>query len=119
MTTTAEDISITASSGNVFEDLGLPDAEEMLVKAELAHQIATIIKARKWTQIKAAEKLGMTQPKLSEMLRGKYRGISSQKMTHYLNLLGQDVEIVVRKVAKPRAPGHTRVIVVEPEYAYA
>jgi len=119
MTTTTEDISVTVSSGNVFEDLGLPDAEDMLVKAQLAHEIATIIKARRWTQSKAAEKLGMTQPKLSEMLRGKYRGISSQKMTSYLNLLGQDVEIVVKKVSNPRAPGHTRVVVVEPEYAYA
>lgn len=118
MTTTTEEI-ITPSSGNVFEDLGLPDAEEMLVKAQLAHEIATIIKTRRWTQAKTAERLEMSQPKLSDMLRGKYRGISVQKMTSYLNLLGQEIEIVVRKVANPRTNGHTKVVVIEPEFECA
>ncbi|MET0267266.1 MAG: helix-turn-helix transcriptional regulator [Duganella sp.] len=104
-----ETISITPSSGNVFADMGVEDASDMLVKADLAHQIAIIIKSRRLTQTKAAEKLGMSQPKLSEMLRGKYRGISQAKMVTYLNLLGQDVEIVIRKVSNPRAVGQTTV----------
>ncbi len=112
---TTENVSITHSSGNVFADLGLPDPADLLVKADLAYQIGSIIKARHWTQAKAAEKLGMTQPKLSEMLRGRFRGISQQKMVEYLNLLGQDIEIVVRKISNPRANGRTRVVVVEPD----
>lgn len=107
--TVIDDITIEEGSGNPYADLGRPDAEEMQVKAELAHQIALIIKSRHLTQQKAAELLGMPQPKLSEMLRGKFRGISQAKMMECLNRLGRDVDIVVRK-SSHRSLGHTHVV---------
>lgn len=103
------DITIEAGSGNPYADLGLREAEDMRVKADLARQIAQIIKGRHLTQQSAAELLGMTQPKLSEMLRGRFRGISQTKMIECLNRLGRDVNIVVRK-ANRRAVGHTQVV---------
>jgi predicted XRE-type DNA-binding protein len=79
-----DDIAIEQGSDNPYADLGRPDADEMRVKAELAHQIARLIKSRRLTQQRAAELLGMPQPKLSEMLRGKFRGISQAKMKECL-----------------------------------
>lgn len=106
---TIDDLTIEQASDNPYGDLGLPDAAEMLVKAELAHQIATIIKSRHLTQLRAAELLGMPQPKLSEMLRGKFRGISQAKMIECLNRLGRDVDIVVKKTTR-HGPGQTHVV---------
>jgi predicted XRE-type DNA-binding protein len=79
-----DDIAIEQGSDNPYADLGRPDADEMRVKAERAHQIAQMIKSRRLTQQRAAELLGMPQPKLSEMLRGKFRGISQAKMKECL-----------------------------------
>jgi predicted XRE-type DNA-binding protein len=110
MKTNIDTIAIEQSSGNPYADLGVSDADDMLVKAGLAREIAQIIKARRLTQQRAAELLGMTQPKLSEMLRGRFRGISQAKMIECLNRLGRDVSIVVSKVTH-RAPGHTQVVV--------
>lgn len=95
---------------NVYQDLGFPNAEEMQVKAALAAKIGEIIKHRHLTQIQAADLLGITQPKLSGMLRGQFRGISESKMIDCLNRLGRDVEIVVGKPSRSRKTGHTRVV---------
>lgn len=108
--TSIDTITIEQGSGNPYADLGIPDADDMLVKAGLAREIAQIIKARRLTQQRAAELLGMTQPKLSEMLRGRFRGISQAKMIECLNRLGRDVNIVVSKVTR-RVTGHTQVVV--------
>lgn len=80
MSTTSDDITIEEGSDNVYADLGYLDAEEMLVKASLAQEIAQILKSRRLTQQRASELLGISQPKLSDMLRGKFRGISQAKM---------------------------------------
>ena len=80
---------------NVYEQLGFPDAEEMLVKAQLVTQIAEILRERGWSQQQAARVLGLTQPKLSKMLRGQFRGISEMKMMDCLLRLGRAVKIVV------------------------
>ena len=101
---------IEQSSGNVYADLGSPDAEEMLVKARLATKIGEIIKHRHLTQQQAAAILGMSQSKISNMLRGNFRGISEAKMLSCLNLLGRDIEIVVRKAPRARSAGHTKVV---------
>jgi predicted XRE-type DNA-binding protein len=106
---TIEDIAIEQGSGNPYADLGRPDADEMQVKAGLASEIAQIIKNRKLTQQCAANILGMPQSKLSDLLRGKFRGISQAKMIECLNRLGHDVDIVVRK-ADGGALGHTQVV---------
>jgi predicted XRE-type DNA-binding protein len=107
---TINGIDIEIGSDNPYADLGFPDADEMLVKAKLAHEISQIIRSRHLTQQVAADLLGMPQPKLSEMLRGKFRGISQAKMIECLNRLGRDVDIVVKKASRS-APGHTQVVV--------
>ncbi len=90
---------------NVYAELGFKDADEMLVKAQLVVKIAETLRQRGWSQQQAAEVLGMTQPKLSKMLRGQFRGISEIKMMDCLVRLGREVKIVVgpeRKVASDR-----------------
>lgn len=96
------DISIIEGGPNVFADLGLPDAEELLVKAQLAYRIARDIKQRGLTQSEAAALIGLPQPKLSNMLRGKFRGISEDKMMRCLAALGHDVTIMVSPAAEAR-----------------
>ncbi len=104
------DIEITHSSGNVYEDLGLPDAEEMLVKAKLATTIQGIIESRGLTQTKAAQLIGLSQPKLSDLLKGKFRGISEAKMMECITRLGRDIQIVVNPHERPaNERGHIEV----------
>jgi len=89
------------STGNVFEDLGLPDAAEHLIKAGLVLRLSEIIRQRKLTQAAAAELMGIDQPKVSAMLGGQFRGYSVERLMRFLVALGHDVEIVV----KPRKHG--------------
>ena len=97
-------------SKNVYADLGMSDADEMLIKAQLATKIGEIIKQRKMTQTKAAAALGITQPKLSDMLRGRFRGISETKMLECLVRFGRDIEICVKPAPKRRTTGHVSVV---------
>ena len=101
---------IEISSGNVYADLGDSQADEMLVKARLAFKIGEIIKQRHLTQVEAADLLGLTQPKLSGLLRGQFRGVSEAKMLECLNRLGRDVQIVIRKRSRSQVDGHTSVV---------
>ena len=103
-------IEIEESSGNVYADLQTPDAEAVYVKAQLASKIGDIVRHRHLTQQQAAEILGITQPKLSGLLRGQFRGVSEAKMIECLNRLGRDVEIVVRKAPRSHPQGHTQVV---------
>lgn len=89
------------SSGNVFSDLGLADAEEHLIKAGLVVKIGRIIRQRELTQSGAAQLMGIDQPKVSAMLAGQFRGYSVERLMRFLVALGHDVEIVV----KPRKRG--------------
>ena len=89
------------SSGNVFADLGLADAEEHLIKAGLVVKISRIIRQRELTQAAAAQLMGIDQPKVSAMLAGQFRGYSVERLMRFLVALGHDVEIVV----KPRKRG--------------
>lgn len=102
--------NIERGSTNVYADLGLDNAEEMLVKAQLATEINDIIKQRKLTQVQAAELLGITQPKLSGLLRGQFRGISESKMLECLTHLGRDIEIVVKSTPRSRTEGYVKVV---------
>jgi predicted XRE-type DNA-binding protein len=97
-------------STNVYADLGFPDADEMLVKAQLATKIGEIIKRRRLTQVEAAEIVGMPQPKLSGLLRGQFRGISETKMLQCLTRLGRDVKIVVGPARRLSGAGHIEVL---------
>ena len=101
---------IEKGSMNVYADLGVAVADEMLVKAQLSMKIAEIIKLRKLTQTQASSLLGMTQPKLSNMLRGRFRGISEAKMLECMTLLGRDVQIVVKPASRSRKTGHVSVL---------
>ena len=84
------------SSGNVFADLGVPNADEHFVKAQLVFKINRIMKARRLKQVEAARLFGVRQPDVSKMLRGEFRQFSVERLLRFLVALGQDVEIVVR-----------------------
>jgi len=83
-------------SRNVFKDIGVPNAEEHFIKAQLVFKIDTIIKKRVLTQVEAAELFGVRQPDVSKMLRGDFRQFSVERLLHFLVALNQDVAIVVK-----------------------
>jgi predicted XRE-type DNA-binding protein len=95
----------------VYADLGYPDAEEMLVKAQLVFQISEIIRRKGLTQVEAAKLLELTQPKISAMLRGQFRGFSERKLIDCLTRLGRDVQIVIKEAPQRRAAGKLTVVV--------
>ncbi len=96
-------------SGNVFADLGFENPEEALAKAQLIHQISRIITANGWTQEQAANKLGIDQPKVSALVRGRLTGFSIERLSRFLNTLDYDVTISVSPKAPGRPHGHTTV----------
>jgi len=83
-------------SRNVFKDLGVPNAEEHLIKAQLVFKIDNIMKQRRLKQAEAADLLGIKQPDVSKMLRGDFRPFSIERLLRFLVALDQDVEIVVK-----------------------
>jgi predicted XRE-type DNA-binding protein len=102
------------SSGNVFADLGLKNPEELLAKAELVQRICDIIAARKLTQVRAAKLLGIDQPKVSALMRGRLDGFSTDRLFRLQSALGSGVEIIIRPAhrgreadprARPKRPG--------------
>ncbi|MFG1690578.1 helix-turn-helix domain-containing protein [Gemmatimonadota bacterium] len=103
---------VVESCGNVFADLGLPNADELKAKAELVIEISRIIEERGLKQVEAAEILGIDQPKVSALVRGRLRGFSMERLYRFLKALDQDVQIVVRP--KPRSSVAARVSVVRP-----
>jgi predicted XRE-type DNA-binding protein len=102
-------ITIEQSSGNVFADLGYPNAGEALAKARLAQRVAAVLEKKRLTQMQAATLLGIDQPKVSKLLRGRLREFSTERLFRFLNALDQDVEIVIR--SKPRSRRQARVSV--------
>jgi len=101
--------AVQASSGNVFADLDLPDAEERQCKAQLAQHIAVLLARRRLTQAAAAALLGVDQPKVSKLLAGRLAEFSTDRLLRFLTTLDQDVEIVVRGKARRRGPGRLSV----------
>ena len=97
---------IETSSGNVFADLGFADAEERMLKAQLAVKIAELIERKGWTQARTAEVIGLDQPKVSHLLRGRLSGFSADRLISILNRLGHSVEVRISE--KERTPGKTR-----------
>jgi len=104
------EIPVTASSGNVFEDLGFAEPEEELLKAQLASHIRQVIKRRRLTQTAAARVMHVDQPKVSALLNGRVANFSSERLMRLLTALGQDVEITVRSKPRKRAHGLIRVV---------
>ena len=103
-----DDARIEPGSGNVFADLGRPDAETHLLKAELVARIDQIIRERRLTQARAAELLGISQPDVSRLLRGNFRDYSVERLLRLMTILGRDVEIVIRK-PRARRPGRLSI----------
>jgi predicted XRE-type DNA-binding protein len=101
----------TAKVKSVYEELGFANADEMLIKARLVTEIAGQLKRRNITQSAAAELLGFPQPKLSNLLRGQFRGVSEKKLMECLTKLGQDVEISVKAAPRSRKVGRISVAI--------
>jgi predicted XRE-type DNA-binding protein len=102
-------MSKSKAAKSVYRELGFPDADEMLLKAQLVIKIAEILRERGWSQQQAAKVIGLTQPKLSRMLRGQFRGIGEIKMMDCLVRLGCGVKIVVGPESE-KAAGRVEVV---------
>jgi predicted XRE-type DNA-binding protein len=105
--------TVQTGSGNVFADLGLPNPEQRLAKAQLVQRISEIIKERNLTQTKAGDILGIDQAKVSKLVRGRLSEFSTSTLMEYLTRLDQDVEIVVRP--KPSTKATASLLVTIPE----
>ncbi len=101
-------VKIERSSGNVFADLGLPDAEAHLLKAELVARIDKIIRERGLKQVEAAKLLGLSQPDVSRLLRGSFEEFSMERLLRLLTALGRDIDIVIRESRSER-PGRLSI----------
>ena len=106
-----EDRTIHEVGDNIFADLGRPDADQLLAKAELARGIRRLIAERGLTQAAAAGVLGIAQPDVSNLHRGRLAGFSMERLYRFLNALGQDVQIVVRPKPRSRARATIRATV--------
>ncbi|MBD2523910.1 MULTISPECIES: helix-turn-helix domain-containing protein [unclassified Nostoc] len=98
------------SNGNVFADLGLSNPEERLIKAELARKISEIIANHQLNQVQAAEVLGIDQPKISALTRGKLKDFSIDRLIRFINILGNDVEITIKPKPESRSIACTTVV---------
>jgi predicted XRE-type DNA-binding protein len=105
------DIPVTAGSGNVFADIGLPEPEEELIKAQLASHIRQVMKRRRLTQVAAASLMGVDQPKVSALCNGRLANFSSDRLMRLLAALGEDIDITVRTASNRAEKGRVRVIV--------
>ena len=98
----SQKMKIERGSGNVFSDLGRPEPEAHLLKAELVTRIDEIIRQRRLKQVEAAKMLGLSQPDVSRLLRGDFREYSVERLLRLLTALGRDVEIVIREPRSQR-----------------
>ena len=94
-------VEVQRSSGNVFADLGLPDADKLKIKSGLVIEIRKAMRQQRLTQQEAAKRMGITQPKVSDMMRGDFSNLSERKLMDCLNRLGYDIEIKVRPASDP------------------
>ncbi len=102
-------IAMQDASDNIFADLGRPDAQEHYVKAQLVFHIQQIMKARNLTQTAASKLMRIKQPDVSNMLRGRFRGYSIERILGFLQCLDQDIEIVIKPKSSTSKAG--RIIV--------
>jgi predicted XRE-type DNA-binding protein len=102
--------AVTRGTGNVFADLGFPDAAERQAKLRLAYALNQLLDERKLSQADAAKVLGLTQPKVSALRNYKLAGFSVERLMNLLTALDQDIEIVIRR--KPRSRKAARISVV-------
>ena len=98
---------IKRSTKNIFADLGFPDAETHLLKAELVTRLQRAITAQELTQVVAAKRMGLSQPDVSRLLNGQFRDVSVERLMRLLTQLGCDVDITIRNPGKAAAPRDT------------
>ena len=103
----AANLGIRRGTKNVFADLGFPDAETHLLKAELVTRIQGVISGQKLTQTAAAKRMGLSQPDVSRLLKGQFRDVSVERLMRLLTRLGCDVDITIRNHGKAAAPRDT------------
>lgn len=96
-----EKLNVEASSGNVFADLGLPDADKLKIKSGLMIEITKAVRKLGLSQEEAGRRMGLPQPKVSSLLRGEFANISERKLMECLNRLGYDIEIKVKPAREP------------------
>ena len=94
-------VEVKRSSGNVYADLGLPDAEKLKIKTGLVIEIRKAIRRIGLTQQEAAKRMGITQPKVSDMLRGDFSNLSERKLMDCLTRMGYDIEIKLKPTSEP------------------
>ncbi|MCP9456536.1 MAG: helix-turn-helix domain-containing protein [Nitrospira sp.] len=104
-------VTVTKGSGNVFRDLGFSEEKsaELILKSSLLQALQETIKERGWKQVEAVAQLGIDQAKVSKLLAGQMAGFSIERLVHFLSLLGQDVQVTVRKASCGRRRGTVRV----------
>ena len=102
-------IEVQRSSGNVYADLGLPNAERLKIKTALVVEIRKAVRRVGLTQQEAAKRMGITQPKVSDMKRGDFSNLSERKLMDCLNRLGYDIEIKVKPASA--AVGHLKLAI--------
>lgn len=102
---------VERSSGNVFADLGFRDAEERMWKAQLATKISQLIESKGWTQVQTAERVGLDQPKISNLMHGRLSGFSADRLFAILNRLGHNVEVRISSKEQSPEETHTRVMI--------
>ena len=105
-----EGIEVETGSGNVFADLGLPNAEKLKIKSGLVIEITRAVRKLGLTQEEAGRRMGIPQPKVSALLRGDFANLSERKLMDCLNRLGYDIEITVKPAAEP--VGHLTLAIV-------
>ena len=93
---------ISEGSGNVFDDLGLSNPRERQAKAQIAVHIANLIESAGWKQVEAAEKMGLKQPDISNIINGRLKGFTLDRLFDCLDSLGQKVEIEISPRAEPK-----------------
>lgn len=101
-----QEITFTESSGNVFADLSFPDPENALARAKLAAEISAAIVDQGLSQTEAAGVLGLTQPKVSALMRGQLRGFSLERLIRCLRALQRSVDIVITAPSRPVSTVH-------------
>ena len=94
-------IEVEVSSGNVFADLGLPDADKLKIKSGLVIEITKAVRKLGLSQDEAGRRMGLSQPKVSGLFRGDFANVSERKLMDCLNRLGYDIEIKVKPAAMP------------------
>ncbi|MFM9913350.1 MAG: helix-turn-helix domain-containing protein [Methylophilaceae bacterium] len=92
---------IEMSSGNVFDDIGLPDADKLKIKSGLVIEIIKAVRQLGLSQEQAASRMGLTQPKVSALFRGDFSNVSERKLMDCLNRLGYDIEVRIKLAASP------------------